>query len=203
VYELPYLAHAMMEPLNCVADVRPDGCDIWTGTQGQSFDHHAAVAITGLKPEQVKLHTTLLGGGFGRRAVIDAHFVAEAVQVSKAVKAPVKVIWTREDDIRGGYYRPRALHAISGGLAADGTPVAWRQRVVCQSFVVGTPLEKMIVKDGVDGTAVEGAADLPYRIPNLAVTWHQAPAGVPCLWLRSVGHTHSAFAVESFIDELA
>ncbi len=203
VYELPYLAHAPMEPLNCVADVRPDGCDVWTGTQGQTFDHFGAVEITGLKPEQVKIHTTLLGGGFGRRAAIDGHFVREAVQVSKAVKAPVKVIWTREDDIRGGYYRPRALHTIAGGLAADGSPVAWKHGIVCQSFAVGTPFEKVMIKDGVDETAVEGAADLPYQIPNLAVTWQIAPAGVPVIWLRSVGHTHTAFVVESFIDELA
>jgi isoquinoline 1-oxidoreductase beta subunit len=203
VYELPYLAHAPMEPLNCVADVRPDGCDIWTGTQGQSFDHFAAIQLTGLKPEQVKIHTTLLGGGFGRRAAIDAHFVREAVEVSKAVKAPVKVIWTREDDIRGGYYRPRAHHTIAGGLDADGNPVAWNHGIVCQSFAVGTPFEKLIVKDGVDETAVEGGADLPYRIPNLVVTWKIAPAGVPVTWLRSVGHTHTAFVVESFVDELA
>jgi isoquinoline 1-oxidoreductase subunit beta len=203
VYELPYLAHAPMEPLNCVADVRPDGCDIWTGTQGQSFDHFGAIQVTGLKPEQVKIHTTLLGGGFGRRAVIDGHFVREAVQVSKAVKAPVKVIWTREDDVRGGYYRPRAHHTLTAGLAADGSPVAWKHGIVCQSFAVGTPFEKVMIKDGVDETAVEGAADVPYQIPNLAVSWQIAPAGVPVIWLRSVGHTHTAFAVESFIDELA
>ena len=203
VYELPYLAHAPMEPLNCVADVRPDGCDVWTGTQGQTFDHFGAIQITGLKPEQVKIHTTLLGGGFGRRAVIDGHFVREAVQVSKAVKAPVKVVWTREDDVRGGYYRPRAHHTLAAGLAADGSPVAWKHGIVCQSFAVGTPFEKVMIKDGVDETAVEGAADLPYQIPNLAVSWQIAPAGVPVIWLRSVGHTHTAFAVESFIDELA
>ena len=203
VYELPYLAHAPMEPLNCVADVRSDGCDVWTGTQGQTFDHFGAVQITGLKPEQVKIHTTLLGGGFGRRAVIDGHFVREAVQVSKAVKAPVKVVWTREDDIRGGYFRPRAHHSLGAGLAADGTPVAWKHGIVCQSFAVGTPFEKVMIKDGVDETAVEGAADLPYEIPNLAVSWQIAPAGVPVIWLRSVGHSHTAFAVECFLDELA
>jgi isoquinoline 1-oxidoreductase beta subunit len=203
VYELPYLAHAPMEPLNCVADVRPDGCDVWTGTQGQTFDHFGTVQITGLKPEQVKIHTTLLGGGFGRRAVMDGHFVREAVQVSKAVNAPVKVVWTREDDIRGGYYRPRAHHSLAAGLAADGTPVAWKHGIVCQSFAVGTPFEKVMIKDGVDETAVEGAADLPYEIPNLAVSWQIAPAGVPVIWLRSVGHSHTAFAVESFLDELA
>ncbi|AGA30131.1 xanthine dehydrogenase family protein molybdopterin-binding subunit [Singulisphaera acidiphila] len=202
-YELPYLAHATMEPLNCVADVRADGCDVWTGTQAQTFDRDATAKATGLKPSQVKIHTTLLGGGFGRRAVLDSHFVLEAVQLSKAVKAPVKVIWTREDDIRGGYYRPAASHSIRGGLTAAGQPVAWEHRIVCQSFIMGTPFETAIVKDGVDDTAVEGAADLPYEVPNLLVDWQIAPGGVPTLWFRSVGHTHTAFVVESFLDELA
>jgi isoquinoline 1-oxidoreductase beta subunit len=203
VYELPYLAHATMEPLNCVADVRPDGCDVWTGTQFQTGDHAAAAQITGLKPEQVKVHTTLLGGGFGRRAVADNHFVREAVQISKAIQVPVKVVWTREDDTRGGYYRPRAHHAIGAGLDAQGNVVAWRHRIVCQSFIEGTPFEPFVIKNGVDDTAVEGAADLPYEIPNLAVEWQKAPGGVPTLWWRSVGHSHTAFAVESFMDELA
>jgi len=203
VYELPYLAHATMEPLNCVANVRPDGCDVWTGTQFQTVDRDAAAQAAGLKPAQVKVHTTLLGGGFGRRAVPDSHFVQEAVQISKAVKAPVKVIWTREDDTRGEYYRPAAYHAIGAGLDAAGNPVAWQQRIVCQSFIAGTPFEAAIIKDGVDETAVEGAADLPYDIPNLLVDWQKAPGGVPTLWWRSVGHSHSAFVVETFLDELA
>jgi isoquinoline 1-oxidoreductase beta subunit len=203
VFELPYLAHAMMEPLNCLADVRADGCDVWTGTQFQTVDRDAAAAVAGLKPEQVKIHTTLLGGGFGRRAVPDSHFVCEAVEISKTVKKPVKVIWTREDDIQGGYYRPEAVHAISASLDENGNPVAWRQRVVCQSFIAGTPFEPFIIKDGVDDTAVEGARDLPYEIPNVSIEWHQTPSGVPTLWWRSVGHSHSAFAVESFVDELA
>ena len=203
VYELPYLAHATMEPLNCVADVRPDGCDVWTGTQLQTVDRAAAAQAAGLKPEQVKVHTMLLGGGFGRRAVVDSHFVREAVETSKAVKAPVKVIWTREDDIRGGYYRPMSHHSISAGLDAAGNLTAWQHRIVCQSFIVGTPFEAFIVKDGVDETAVEGAKDLPYRIPNLLVDWQKAPVGVPTLWWRSVGHSHTAFVVESFLDEVA
>jgi isoquinoline 1-oxidoreductase beta subunit len=202
-YELPYLAHATMEPLNCVADVRPDGCDVWTGTQFQTVDRDAAAQVAGLKPEQVKVHTPLLGGGFGRRAVPDSHFVREAVQISKAVKAPVKVIWTREDDTRGGYYRPAAYHAISAGLDAAGNPVGWQHRIVCQSFIAGTPFEAAVIKGGVDETAVEGAADLPYDIPNLLVDWQQAPGGVPTLWWRSVGHSHNAFVVETFLDELA
>ena len=203
IYELPYLAHAPMEPLNCVADVRADGADVWTGTQFQTMDQMVAAQNAGLRPQQVKIHTMLLGGGFGRRAVPDSHFVQEAVQVSKAVKKPIKVIWTREDDIRGGYYRPTAYHSISAGLGTDGKPVAWQHRVVCQSFMVGTPFESFAVKNGVDSIAVEGAADLPYDIPNLQVEWKQAPGGVPTLWWRSVGHSHNAFVVESFIDELA
>jgi len=203
VYELPYLAHATMEPLNCVADVRPDRCEVWTGTQFQTVDRMSAAQAAGLKPEQVNVHTTLLGGGFGRRAVFDSHFVREAVQISKAVKAPVKVIWTREDDTQGGYYRPMSYHSISGGLDASGNPVAWQHRIVCQSFIAGTAFEAAIIKDGVDHTAVEGAAELPYDIPNLLVDWKRAPDGVPTLWWRSVGHSHTAFVVESFVDELA
>ena len=203
VYDVPYLAHAPMEPLNCVADVRADGADVWTGTQFQTMEQMLAAQAAGLKPQQVKVHTMLLGGGFGRRAVPDCHFVVEAVQVSKAVKAPVKVIWTREDDIRGGYYRPAAYHSISGALGADGNPIAWQHRIVSQSFIAGTPFESFIIKNGVDATAVEGAAELPYDVPNVQVEWKQAPGGVPTLWWRSVGHSHNAFVVESFLDELA
>ena len=202
VYELPYLAHATMEPLNCVADVRADSCEVWTSTQFQTGDRAAAAQVAGLKPEQVKVHTMFLGGGFGRRAVVDSHFVREAAQVSKSVKAPVKVVWTREDDTRGGYYRPAAYHSISGGLDAAGNIVAWQQRIVCQSFMAGTPFESFVIKDGVDETAVEGARDIRYNIPNLFVDWQKAPGGIPTLWWRSVGHSHNAFVVESFLDEL-
>jgi isoquinoline 1-oxidoreductase beta subunit len=202
-YDLPYLAHSPMEPLNCVADVKSDSCEIWVGTQFQTVEVMTAAGITGLKPEQIKLHTTLLGGGFGRRAVLDAHFVSEAVQVSKAIKAPVKVMWTREDDIKGGYYRPKAHHKMSVGLDAAGKPIYWKHNVVCQSFIVGTPMEGMMVQNGVDGIAVEGVANLPYHVPNLHVAWNMAPGGVPTLWWRSVGSSHSAFAVEGMIDEMA
>jgi isoquinoline 1-oxidoreductase beta subunit len=203
VYDLPYLAHATMEPLNCVADVRAESCEIWVGTQFQTVDRDAAAKDAGLKPEQVRLHTMLCGGGFGRRAVPDSHFVREAVQISKAVRTPIKVVWTREDDIRGGWYRPRAYHAVSAGLDANGKPVAWQHRIVSQSIIAGTPFEKHIMKDGVDETAVEGAKDIPYDIPSLFVDWRQAPGGVPTLWWRSVGHSHTAFVVETFVDELA
>ncbi|MCI0743906.1 MAG: molybdopterin-dependent oxidoreductase, partial [Verrucomicrobia subdivision 3 bacterium] len=203
IYDLPYLAHATMEPMNCVADVRADSCEIWTGTQFQTVDRDAAVKATRLKPEQVKLHTMLCGGGFGRRAVPDSHFVVEAVQISKAIQQPVKVIWTREDDMRGGWYRPRAYHSIRDGLDAGGKPVAWQHRIVSQSIIAGTPFAEHVMKGGVDDTAVEGAKSLPYDIPNLLVDWLPAPAGVPVLWWRSVGHSHNAFVVETFIDELA
>ncbi len=202
VYDLPYLAHATMEPINCVADVRADHCEVWVGTQFQTGDRDAAAAEAGLKPDQVTLHTTLLGGGFGRRAVPDNHFVREAVQISRAVRAPVKVIWTREDDTRGGYYRPRAYHSVRAALDAAGSPLAWEHHVVVQSFLADTPFAGLI-KNGIDETAVEGANDIPYAIPNIRVDWHQAPGGVPTLWWRSVGHSHTAFVVETLIDELA
>lgn len=202
-YEVPYLAHATMEPLNCVADVRPDACEVWTGTQSQTIDREAAAQVAGLKPEQVRLYTTLLGGGFGRRAVLDSHFVREAVQLSKAIRAPVKVIWTREDDIRGGWYRPMWYDRIFGGLDADSNPIAWAHTIVGQSIIAGTPFESFAVKEGVDGSSVEGAADLPYAIPNVYVDLHSPKIGVPVLWWRSVGHSHTAFVVESFLDELA
>ncbi|HSR37007.1 MAG TPA: molybdopterin cofactor-binding domain-containing protein, partial [Desulfurivibrionaceae bacterium] len=203
VYEMPYLAHAPMEPLNCVADVRAESCEIWVGTQMQTLDRNAAAEVTGLPPEKIKLHTTFLGGGFGRRAVGDSHFVREAVQVSKAMQAPVKVVWTREDDIRGGYYRPRAFHTVKAALGEDNLPTAWQQRIVCQSIVKGTPFEEAMMKEGIDQTAVEGISDLSYTVPNLQVEYQMAPAGVPVLWWRSVGHSFTAFVKESFIDELA
>lgn len=203
VYELPYLAHSPMEPLNCVADVKTDSCEIWVGTQFQTADLMAASRITGLNPSKIKLHTTLLGGGFGRRAVMDSHFVVEAVQVSNALKQPVKVVWTREDDIKGGYYRPRAYHKISAGIDAAGKPLYWQQSIVCQSFIVGTPFEAFMIQNGVDAVAVEGAANLPYTVPNSQVAWNMAPGGVPTLWWRSVGSSHTAFAVEGMMDELA
>ena len=202
-YEVPYLAHATMEPMNCTVDLRSDSCEIWVGTQFQTVDRAAAAAVAGLKPEQVKIHTMYLGGGFGRRANPAADFVTEAVHVAKAAKAPVKVIWTREDDTKGGYYRPMWYDRIAAGIDRKGYPVAWKHTIVGQSIVAGTPFEKAMVKDGIDHTSVEGAADLPYAIPSLSVDLHSPKNGVPVLWWRSVGHSHTAFVVESFIDELA
>jgi isoquinoline 1-oxidoreductase subunit beta len=201
-YEVPYLAHATMEPLNCVVDLRTDRCEIWTGTQFQSLDREAAARAAGLKPEQVNIHTVLLGGGFGRRANPASDFVVEAVYVAKTTKKPVKVIWTREDDTQGGYYRPMWFDRIAAGLDAKGALVSWKHTIVGQSILTATPFEKMLVKDGVDETSVEGAKDIPYNIPNVLVDLHTPKIGVPVLWWRSVGHSHTAFVVESFLDEL-
>ncbi|WP_372370672.1 molybdopterin cofactor-binding domain-containing protein [Candidatus Uabimicrobium sp. HlEnr_7] len=203
VYEVPYLAHAPMEPLNCVADVRKDSCHVWTGTQFQTAEHAVAAKITGLPAEKVHVHTTLLGGGFGRRAVPDSHFVREAVETSKAVKAPVKVVWTREDDIHGGWYRPRYYHKIAGGLDANNNPVAWKHTIVGQSIASGTPFEGFMVHNGVDSTSVEGAENVPYAIPNVYVDLHSPKSNVPVLWWRSVGGSHNPIVVECFLDELA
>jgi len=204
-YELPYLAHATMEPLNCTVKPGSDGCEIWTGTQFQTGDQGAAARVFGLKPEQVKIHTTFLGGGFGRRATPSDHFVVEAAHVAKAAGMPVKVVWTREDDMRGGYYRPMWMHRLNAGLGGDGMPIAWRQTIVGQSILEGTPFAKMMIKEGVDGTSVEGAADSPYLkgIPNHWVGLHSPKPGIPVLWWRSVGHSHTGFVMESFVDELA
>lgn len=204
-YSFPYLAHATMEPLNCTVMIGPDGCDIWTGTQFQGPDQMAAAAITGLKPEQVRIHTTFLGGGFGRRANPASDFVAEAVHVAKAAGAPVKTVWTREDDTRGGYFRPAFVHRARLGLGADGMPVAWDHDMAGQSIVAGTFFEAMIPENGVDPSSTEGLADSPYMadIPNYRIGVHTPTPGVPVLWWRSVGHTHTAFVAETMIDEAA
>jgi isoquinoline 1-oxidoreductase beta subunit len=201
-YDMPYLAHAPMEPLNCLVSLGPERCEIWTGTQFQTIDQANAARAAGLKPEQVAIHTMFLGGGFGRRAVPGSDFIVEAVHVAKAAGAPVKTIWTREDDIRGGYYRPMWHSSLSAGLDAAGKPVAWKHTIVGQSIVENTPFAGEI-KNGVDGTSVEGAANLVYEVPNAAVDLHSPRSPVPVLWWRSVGHTHTGFVVESFIDELA
>ena len=206
VYEVPYLAHLMMEPLNCVVDLRSDSCEVWTGSQFQTVDRANAAKVAGFPAEKVQLHTTFLGGGFGRRANPQSDFVVEAVHVAKAAGAPVqvKVIWTREDDMQGGWYRPAFLHAIEGGVDANGNPVSWRSRLVGQSIMAGTPFEAMMLKGkAYDPASVEGIDDLPYAIPNVAVECHKADVNVPVQWLRSVGHSHTAFAAECFIDELA
>jgi isoquinoline 1-oxidoreductase beta subunit len=204
-YAVPYLAHAPMEPLNATVRITPSKCEIWTGTQFQTMDQQVAARITGLKPEQVEIHTTFLGGGFGRRANPTSDFVNEAVEVAKAAKAPVKTVWTREDDVHGGYYRPAFLHRVRVGLGSDGLPTAWHHSSVGQSILAGTPFEAMMVKNGIDAASVEGVADSPYlkSVPNYRVDLHSPKLGIPVLWWRSVGHSHNAFVMESVIDELA
>ena len=204
VYEVPYLSHLMMEPLNCVVDLRADSCEVWTGSQFQTVDRANAAKIAGLPDEKVQLHTTFLGGGFGRRANPQSDFVSEAVHVAKAAGAPVKVIWTREDDMAGGWYRPAFLHAIEGGIDSSGNAVSWKSRLVGQSIMAGTPFAASMMKGkDYDPASVEGVDDLPYAIPNIAVESHNAEINVPVQWWRSVGHSHTAFAVECFVDELA
>jgi len=202
-YNVPYLAHANMEPLNCVIDFRGNSCEIWVGTQGQTADRNAAAKILGLDPEQVKINTTYLGGGFGRRGNPHSDFVSLSSEVAKAVRKPVKVIWTREDDMKGGWYRPLWHDRISAGLDAKNNLSAWRQVIVGQSIIQGTAFERMRTKNGLDPTSVEGAADMAYEIPNLYVGLHSPELGVPVQWWRSVGHSHTGFVVESFMDEMA
>lgn len=205
-YEFPYLAHAPMEPLNCVVDLKADACTVWAGSQFQTIDQGAIAQTAGLKPEQVTLNTMMAGGGFGRRAVPTSDYIVEAVNVAKAYKAagksgPLKVIWSREDDIKGGYYRPSHVHRAEIGLDGKGNILAWNHTIVGQSILSGTPFESMMVKNGVDATMVEGMGE-PYEVPlNLSV--HNAQANVPVLWWRSVGSTHTAFVMETLIDEAA
>ncbi|HKF41816.1 MAG TPA: molybdopterin cofactor-binding domain-containing protein, partial [Thermoanaerobaculia bacterium] len=188
-YEFPYLAHATMEPMNCTVRVKDGECEIWIGTQFQTSDQKTVADILGLKPEQVKVHTTFLGGGFGRRATPTSQVPAEAAHVAKAAGVPVKIVWTREDDMHGGYYRPMWLHRLRVGVDSQGSPVAWRQAIVGQSILAGTPFEGMMVKNGIDPTSVEGASDSPYLkgIPNHRIDLHSPLSPVTVLWWRSVG----------------
>ena len=204
-YEFPYLAHASMEPMNCAVKLDSAGCEIWNGEQFQTIDQAVVAKLVELKPEQVKLNMLYAGGSFGRRANPQSDFVLEAAAIAKAIggRAPVKLVWGREDDMRAGYYRPMYYHSLEAGLDAQGRPIAWRHTIVGQSILAGTAFESMMVKDGVDATSVEGAATLPYAIPNLAVELHSPKIGVPVQWWRSVGSTHTAFATECFLDEIA
>ncbi|MCM5680160.1 xanthine dehydrogenase family protein molybdopterin-binding subunit [Schlegelella sp. S2-27] len=205
-YDFPYLSHAAMEPLNCVMHLTRDGCEVWNGEQFQTVDQAAVAQVLGLKPEQVTIHMLYAGGSFGRRANKHSDYLVENAHIVKAIKgrAPVKLVWLREDDMRAGYYRPAFHHRLSAGLDGDGKLVGWRHRLVGQSIIAGSPFEAMMMKDGIDPVSVEGAANLPYGIANLLVDLHTPKdVGVPVLWWRSVGSTHTAFSTECFIDELA
>ena len=202
-YEFPYLAHAAMEPMNCVARLDAAGCEIWNGEQFQTVDQMHLAQLLGLKPEQVKLNQLYAGGGFGRRANPQSDFLLEAAAIAKAARVPVKLVWGREDDMRAGWYRPMYYHTLKAGLDGAGNLIAWQHVIVGQSILTGTAFESVMVKDGVDVTSVEGASSLPYAIPNLAVSLHSPKIGVPVQWWRSVGSTHTAFATECFLDEIA
>ncbi len=193
VYEAPYLAHAPMEPLNCTVHVRPDGCDVWASTQIQTAARQVAAKITGLPLEKVQVHTLYLGGGFGRRGGSD--YVGEAVEIAKAVGVPVKLTWTRDDDLQHDFYRPASYTRFAAALDAEGWPAAWTARIVCPSFGG--------LRNGVDFAAVEGIADLVYDVPHFHVDYHAPDAGIPVSYWRSVGYSQNTFFAESFVDEMA
>jgi isoquinoline 1-oxidoreductase beta subunit len=202
-FEFPYLAHATMEPMNCVMQLKDGGCEVWNGEQFQTVDQGNIAKVLGLPPEQVKINMLYAGGSFGRRANPHSDYVVEAAQIVKAVggSAPIKLQWTREDDTRAGHYRPMYYHALRAALDGKGNIVAWQHRIVGQSILTGTPMAAMM-KDGIDPTSVEGA-NIPYSVPNLRVELHTTEGSVPVQWWRSVGSTHTAFSTEVFIDELA
>lgn len=204
-YDFPYLAHAAMEPMNCVIRLSPQGCEVWNGEQMHTGDQYQLAATLGLKPEQVKINMLYAGGSFGRRASTQSDYVVEAAQIAKAIdgRAPVKLVWMREDDMRAGFYRPLFHHALEAALDQGGKLTGWRHRLVGQSILAGSPFEAM-VKNGIDAVSVEGAANLPYAIPNMLVDLHTPQdIGVPVLWWRSVGSSHTAYSTEVFLDLVA
>ena len=200
-YEFPYLAHAPLEPLNAVARIENSRVEVWGGHQMPDVYTAISAKIAGIAPDKVTLHVMKTGGGFGRRAVADADIVSEAVAVSKALGGrPVRVQWTREDDMRAGRYRPAYVHRLRAGLDMNGNVIAWQNHIVGQSILAGTPFDNGAA---LDRTSVEGASKLPYAFPNMKVELTTTKVGVPVLWWRSVGSTHTAYAVEAFVDELA
>ena len=204
-FEFPYLAHAPMEPLAAVVKLDAKSCEIWTGDQFQTIDQMNAAQAAGLNPSQVSIHTLYGGGSFGRRANTISDYIVEAVSIAKAYGAdgtPIKLQWTREDDIHGGFYRPMYFHKMEAGLNAQNELTGWHHVIVGQSIMAGT-IFAAGMKDGIDSTSVEGAANIAYAIPNIAVDLSTTQAGVPVLWWRVVGSSHTTFAVEAFIDQVA
>lgn len=201
-FEFPFLSHASMEPLNCVAQLTADGCEIWNGEQMQTPDQGTLAAYLGLKPEQIKINMLYAGGSFGRRGNPNADYLLDTVAIAKAEGSgrPLKLVWTRENDMQAGYYRPAYYHTLKAGLDSKGTITGWQHRIVGQSIVAGSPLDSGAP---VDFTSVEGAANMPYHVENLQVELHTTKIGVPIQWWRSVGSTHTAYAVEAFLDEIA
>jgi isoquinoline 1-oxidoreductase subunit beta len=205
-YEFPYLAHAPMEPLDAVVKLTAGSCEIWAGDQFQTVDQGNAAKAAGLDPQQVTINTLYAGGSFGRRANVWSDYIVEAVSIAKASGAdgtPIKLQWTREDDLHGGLYRPMYFHKLEAGLNERKELVGWRHVIVGQSIMAGGPFEAVLVKNGIDGTSVEGAANIAYEIPNIDVELSTTKSPVPVLWWRVVGSSHTTFAVEAFIDEVA
>jgi isoquinoline 1-oxidoreductase beta subunit len=201
VYHAPFVAHATMEPMNCTVDLRPDRCEMWASTQAPAWVQATAAQITGLPPEAVKVNVTYLGGGFGRR--FEQDFIAQAVRIAKQAGAPIKLLWTREDDLQHDFYRPAAYDRLSAALDAKGWPVAWNQRIVSPS-ILKRIMPQGLEQDGrLDSSSVEGAANLPYAIPNILVDYVMVDSGVPVGFWRSVGNSQNGFITESFIEELA
>jgi isoquinoline 1-oxidoreductase beta subunit len=200
-YEFPFLAHASMEPLNCVVRIGANECEVWNGEQFQTVDQAAVARIVGVPPSNVKLNQLFAGGSFGRRANFQSDYLLDAAALTKAagVSEPVKMVWTRENDMRGGFYRPMYLHTLRAGLDRQGKIIAWQHHIVGQSIMNGS----FIQKGPIDPTSVEGASNLPYDIPNLSVELHTTKLQVPIQWWRSVGSTHTAFATECFLDDIA
>ncbi|BCH29329.1 oxidoreductase [Mesorhizobium sp. L-8-10] len=204
-FTFPFLAHAPMEPLNCTLELKPDGAELWSGCQLQSIDQFALMSVLGLQPEQVTIHTLPGGGSFGRRGNPLADWTREVAAIAKAIggRAPVHLVWTREDDIKGGFYRPLVLHKVKAGLDADGRLSGWQHSLVSQSIFTGTPFEAMAVHDGIDHSSVEGVVDSAYAIADFDLQLYNATSPVPVLWWRSVGHSHTAHVMETMVDELA
>jgi isoquinoline 1-oxidoreductase beta subunit len=205
-FVFPYLAHAPMEPLNCTVRLAGDQAELWMGSQMPGLDAAAAARVLGVPPQNVRVHVQMAGGGFGRRAIPSSDYVVEACSVAKAaqaagISAPVRTLWSREDDIKGGYYRPMHVHTAKIGFDAQGRITAWDHVIVGQSILAGSPFEPMMVKDGIDATATEGMKE-PYEVP-MRLTVQHPKANVPVLWWRSVGSTHTAFVMETLIDEIA
>jgi isoquinoline 1-oxidoreductase beta subunit len=205
-YEFPFLAHAPMEPLDAIVKLSADSCEIWAGDQFQTVDQRNAAKTAGLDPQQVSIHTLYAGGSFGRRANPGSDYIVEAVSIAKAHGAdgtPIKLQWTREDDIHGGLYRPMYYHKLEAGLNDKHEVTGWRHVIVGQSIMADTFFAPIMIKEGIDPTSVEGAATIAYAIPNIAVDLSTTKNGVPVLWWRVVGSSHTTFAVEAFIDEVA
>jgi isoquinoline 1-oxidoreductase beta subunit len=201
-YELPYLTHGAIEPINCVVKSEKNKCELWFACQMPTVDQQQVAAATGVKPEQVKINTLYAGGSFGRRAC-PSDYVVDAANIAKQLPGrAVKMVWTREDEILNGRYRPMGVHHISAAVSPDGKVTAWQHHAVAQPVLRGTPFEAMI-KGPVDSTVAEGIDDMHYAIPNLQVQASELPVKLSTLWWRSVGHSGNGFVVEGFVDQIA